>query len=194
MTIPISASVAEGDDPVEMSITAYATALSIDISVAIKMKGFFSPGPLMASEISAVAVEHGNRFRPAPDWRPMTKEEVGRYKRQEAAELAEGVAATLFQAQLHTAAELEARRQGAACHRRLRAVALTRAEGPSPRKCTVAYWTECCPLHPVGSYEVRLGKPVLVGLSVTCVPKVPIWKVLDFNGLRQACSCNPMIS
>jgi len=107
MTIPISASVPEGADPVEMSITAYATALSIDISVAIKMKGFFSPDPLMASEISAVAVEHGNRFRPAPDWRPMTKEEVGRYKRQEAAELAEGVAATLFQAQLHTAAELK---------------------------------------------------------------------------------------
>jgi hypothetical protein len=22
------------------------------------------------------------------------------------------------------------------------------------------------------------------GLSVTCVPKVPIWKALDFNGLR----------
>ena len=32
------------------------------------------------------------------------------------------------------------------------------------------------------------------GLSVTCVPKVPIWKALDFNGLRQACSCNLMIS
>ena len=23
-----------------------------------------------------------------------------------------------------------------------------------------------------------------LGLSVTCVPKVPIWKALDFNGLR----------
>jgi hypothetical protein len=34
----------------------------------------------------------------------------------------------------------------------------------------------------------------VVGLSVTCVPKVPIWKALDFNGLRQAYSCNPMIS
>ena len=27
----------------------------------------------------------------------------------------------------------------------------------------------------------------LVGLSVTYVSKVPIWKALDFNGLRQAC-------
>jgi hypothetical protein len=36
--------------------------------------------------------------------------------------------------------------------------------------------------------------PAHPGLSVTCVPKVPIWKVLDFNGLRQACLCNPMIS
>src|SRR3954447_10555797 len=27
----------------------------------------------------------------------------------------------------------------------------------------------------------------LQGLSVTCVPKVPIWKALDFNGLRQSC-------
>jgi hypothetical protein len=113
MAMIINGSIPEGHVPVEMSITAYATAPSIGISVAIKLKGFFPPGPLMASEISAVAVEHGVRFRPAPDWRPMLNEEIGRYKRQEAADLAEGVAATLFQAQVQTAAELkrEAREQ-----------------------------------------------------------------------------------
>jgi hypothetical protein len=41
---------------------------------------------------------------------------------------------------------------------------------------------------------VRDTRSEVIGLSVTYVPKVPIWKALDFNGLRQACSCNPMIS
>jgi hypothetical protein len=33
-----------------------------------------------------------------------------------------------------------------------------------------------------------------LGLSVTCVPKVPIWKAFDFNGLLKDYLCNPMIS
>jgi hypothetical protein len=103
---PVSASVPEGVDPVEMSITAYATAPSIRLNVAIKLKGFFPPGNLQAAEISAVAVEHGNRFRPASDWRPMTKPEIIAYNRQEAHERAEVVAAALERTQQDSAAQV----------------------------------------------------------------------------------------
>jgi hypothetical protein len=32
------------------------------------------------------------------------------------------------------------------------------------------------------------------GLAVTCVPKVPIWKMFDFSGLHDACARICLIS
>ena len=104
--IPVEASIPDHLDAVEMSVTAYATAPSIRLNVQLKLKGFFPPGPLQSIQIANAAVEHGNSFRPAEDWRPMTKPEIIAYNRAEAHERAEVVASALEQAQVNDAAKV----------------------------------------------------------------------------------------
>jgi hypothetical protein len=69
-------------------------------------------------------------------------------------------------------------------------------EVASGAKTDRAFWIRVtAPLFPVPSCR-RRGCPFITlpyGLSVTCVPKVPIWKALDVNGLPQAHWCNQLI-
>lgn len=77
---------------VKLTVVAYARSPSLEMNVAVAVRGLFPPCEVELSRLSEKAVEYGRQFgvdlngTAAGDWRPMTREEIRQYDAEDAEE------------------------------------------------------------------------------------------------------------